>query len=91
MSRPIEHGTYGGYQQCRKRLEGSCPECRAANNAYLQQWRSANADRQHRLACDQRARDRALRRLARMFDAEFGVLYEEELAKERAQGGQATA
>jgi hypothetical protein len=38
---PIKHGTPGGYQRCRKRPEGCCPECRTANSAYAAQRRQA--------------------------------------------------
>lgn len=76
----IEHGTYGGYHECRQRVEGSCADCREANRTYLRAWRKRNREAQALIAAKQGARDKALRRLADLHPVAFGALYAEELA-----------
>jgi hypothetical protein len=79
----IEHGTYGGYQQCRRRSEGSCAECKAANRTYIAEYRRRRPHVTTPGYANERARDRALRKLARRFPAEFESLYAAEMARQR--------
>jgi len=82
-SRQIEHGTYGGYQQCKKRPEGPCDPCRVACREYMGQWRERNPDKAARHGDRADARSRAATRLARMHPAVFRALVAEEMAKGR--------
>ena len=79
-ARPIAHGTHRGYTACRKRPEGSCLRCRRANAAHAAEWRAANPAARDLCIARDAARDRALRRLAKQFPAEFQALHKEELA-----------
>lgn len=49
----IIHGSYGGYQKCKKRPEGSCDKCKAANTEYTKNYRNGKLsdDRVIELAC----------------------------------------
>lgn len=76
----IEHGTYRGYQQCRKGGD-PCGRCREALNTYHRAWRASNPNKCARHAQTQSARDRALRRLAIMHPADMRYLYRQELHK----------
>lgn len=75
---PERCGTYRGAQAHRKRGEKPCDPCKAAQNAYVKQWRTRNAERAAELHRDQNARDRALRALARRHPGEFDQLYQAE-------------
>lgn len=77
----IEHGTYGGYQQCVKRAEKSCPDCRAANRVYIADYRKRRPVVGTEVYAKRRARDRALRKLARKHPVTFQRLYEAELGR----------
>lgn len=39
MTKPIEHGTRGGYYAHRRLSEPACDECRAAINEYMREYR----------------------------------------------------
>lgn len=39
MTKPIEHGTRGGYYAHRRLSEPPCNECRAAINEYVREYR----------------------------------------------------
>lgn len=68
----MNHGTYGGYQAHRRLGEDACAACLDANNAYKAVQRSGGAEN---------ARERALRRLARLHPSEFRRLYYAELQR----------
>jgi len=74
-------GTYAGYLAHRKRQEPSCEPCNVARRNYQNQYRAANAELRAMEARRALARQRAYRRLSRMFPAQFLELYEEEKAK----------
>lgn len=76
----IKHGTYGGYQRCKRRPDKACADCRRANREYIAGWRQKNPALHGVNATVQMARDRALRRLAVEFPVEFKALYDEELS-----------
>ncbi|WP_037162639.1 hypothetical protein [Rhodococcoides fascians] len=38
----LEHGTYKGYQKCRRRPAGVCDPCHRAAATYQKNWRIAN-------------------------------------------------
>lgn len=74
-------GTYAGVSAHHSRDEQLCGPCREAGAAYMAQWRRDHP-RSHGFEMDkQAARNRALRRLARLHPAELRVLYDEELTK----------
>jgi hypothetical protein len=79
--KPIEHGTYRGYQQHRRRGEETCPPCRAANTAYHQEWRTGQPEEAKRNAAVRKAaRLRALESLARKYPDEYVELLARELS-----------
>ena len=53
QGKPIRHGTISGYARCRRRPEGSCTQCRAANAHKQRTYRVVHAER---LNAQQRAR-----------------------------------
>lgn len=73
-------GTYAGYQIHGRRGEPRCEACKKANREYMAANRRAYPRRQQHEAAKQQARDRALRRLARLHPAQLRALYDEELA-----------
>ena len=75
----IAHGTYGGYQRCR-RNGPPCPECLAANREYEREWRSRDSSKE-RVKAWAAARSRALTILARRHPGEYRDLYRQELQK----------
>ncbi len=48
LATEITHGTYGGYQQCRKLNERACAECREANREYMAEYRRRKTGREPR-------------------------------------------
>ena len=40
----IQHGTYAGYQRCKRRPEKACQSCKDANAEYKQAWRQKNLE-----------------------------------------------
>lgn len=74
----INHGTYGGAQQCRKRTEGTCDDCKAARNAYIREYRAAHPGAYELERAKNVAMLRALWRLAAEHGDEFHTLYAEE-------------
>lgn len=87
LDHDIDHGHYRGYQrhmQLRRAGHSQvdpCDQCRAANTAYIAQWRIERRDAHNRHMETQCRRDKALRRLAKLHRAEFEALYTEELSK----------
>lgn len=79
-------GTPAGYQAHRKeRREDACDDCKRAQAEYTAALRRANPELYAQSQSIQRARDRALRRLARQHPAEFDELYREELLKKAGE------
>jgi hypothetical protein len=68
----VKHGTYGGYQAHRRLDETACGPCLRANSNYKIKQRSTGVEN---------ARERALRRLARLHPSEFRRLYYAELRR----------
>lgn len=80
-------GTNRGYQRHIRAQEDTCPPCRTAHSAYT----ARKADRESQAAYN-RARHKALARLARKHRGEYAVLLAEERAKQaREQAGEAVA
>ena len=73
-------GTYGGYQAHGQRGEERCDACKEASRRYQSQRRKTYPRAQAAEKAKEYARDRALRKLARLHPAEFRVLYDAELA-----------
>ena len=71
MSISYTHGTYAGYNQCRKRSGGVCDKCRDAASKYQSRWRKLNAEKQKRLVEKQNIRDKAIRILVKRYPAEL--------------------
>ncbi len=71
----MPHGTWDGYinHGCR------CEECRAASAEYKREWRRKHPGLQARRKQHELARDRALRRLGRMFPEQLAILIADEL------------
>lgn len=76
------HGTYSGYQRHIKAGETPCRPCKTANRDYNRAYRTNPAVRERQRA-GERARHRALWRLADAHRAEYDRLYSDEL---RAEG-----
>lgn len=74
-------GTYAGYQAHRKANEEACTPCLVANREYLRDYRKRNPGYLAADAARRGARDRALRRLARLHPGEFRALYDVELVE----------
>ncbi len=72
-------GTYAGYQRHRKAGEQTCPACREAHRAYMREWRSRGDDWRR----GNRARARALWRLAALHPEEYEHLVVVELRAEQ--------
>ena len=77
----MNHGTYGGYQMCRKQPGGACDPCRRACAAYAEEFRQANPASARRSISHENAKRRAHRRLAALHPTEFRRLLNEELRK----------
>lgn len=77
----IEHGTYGGYQRCVQRWEGSCDECRRAAAERQRERRRSNPAIRARERHYKYARERALWRLKALHPEEFERLFDEELRR----------
>lgn len=73
-------GTQSGYQAHGRRGEPRCEPCKKAHREYVAAWRRAYPRTQQHESEKQLARNRALRRLARLHPGEFRTLYDEELA-----------
>ena len=71
MSISYTHGTYAGYNQCRKRQGGVCDKCRKAASEYQTKWRKLNAEKQKRLDEKQNIRNKAIRILVKRYPAEL--------------------
>lgn len=74
-----EHGTYATAQQCRKRPEGACDDCKAARNAYMREYRATHQGAYEWERAKESARDRARRQLAHLHPDEFQHLYDIEM------------
>lgn len=61
----IHHGTYGGALAHRRYGERPCDQCRAAQAAYMAQWRANNPDKAKAAAARYRARQAADARAGR--------------------------
>lgn len=46
LATEIVHGTYGGYQQCRRINERACGPCRQANSDYMAEYRRRKTGRE---------------------------------------------
>lgn len=77
---PREHGTKRGYDQHRRRGEEPCEECRqgTAEAARARRLTSGDADE---TKLRNKARQRALYELARMYPVEYHVLFNDNLAE----------
>lgn len=79
----IRHGTsYGEAQKCRKRNGRACSPCLQQLADYLARWRRERPLAAHRAQRVDKARERALWRLARMYPVLFRALTDEELSKD---------
>ena len=72
-------GTYAGWNLHAKRGESPCDDCRAAQSAYARRRRAANPDTYEREKIRDKARERALWKLAQKYPKPFQRLYEAEL------------
>lgn len=80
----IKHGTYAGYQRHKKTGVPICVECREANRLYHAAYRSQTADYRAREKLMNRARNRAVGRLAALHPGQFDALIAQELRAELA-------
>lgn len=76
----IPHGTKAGYEAHKRTDRKPCDLCRQAHTVYQREWRNKNRESQRRITAGQRARDRALRKLAQQYPRKFKKLYDAELA-----------
>lgn len=77
MRRPVNCGTYGGYQTHRRRGEEPCGACRRAQADYMRARRTRPEVR-NQDAAQSSAYDRAERRLREAHREEFESYYAEE-------------
>lgn len=84
MTARDECGTYAGVGVHRRADEELCADCKRANAAYMARWRKRRPDLHAENVATQDARNRALRRLARMHPRDMRRLYAEEMAVGRA-------
>lgn len=73
------HGTKAGYETHKREGRRPCRACKVAHNAYIRQYRSRTTEWRYQ----QKARRRALNKLARLYRSEFRRLYEAELEETR--------
>lgn len=77
----IAHGTSRGYQAHLRAGTDPCEPCKAAHCVYINQYRAGSGRAVHKRATAvQKARGRALRRLARIYSTKFRELYADEKA-----------
>jgi hypothetical protein len=77
-------GTDAGYQRHRVRGQEPCELCREAHAAYFRHRRRESPRLAAAIRRSNRARSRALWRLADEYPERFQQLYDDEMAKERA-------
>lgn len=78
----INHGTYGGYQKCRRTPHGPCTPCKAASAEYMRNHRNNRPDLRAKERRDSAVRWRALNALAKRHPGEYRALVDEEWAKD---------
>lgn len=83
-AQPVEQdydvcGTYAGVSAHKRDRTRMCPACRAANTAYMREYRKRKPDGYQREKAKNHARERALWKLADLHPAQFRVLVEAEL------------
>ena len=71
-------GTYGGYQKHRRQGEPACEPCRKANANYHRGYRASGAEPYLKSLEVEKARTRALYRLAERHPVEFAALFADE-------------
>lgn len=76
------HGTYARYQQHNRQGETPCDACREAAAQYARDYRARAMPGAVNEKANNRARHRALWRLAQMYPADFNRLVFEEQEKE---------
>lgn len=74
----VEHGTMTGYRWHKRNGDDPCTECKAADAAYVREWRRAHPVDTAKVNRHEAARRRALRRLAQEHPDEFAALLHEE-------------
>lgn len=80
-----ECGTYRGWAAHRRADEYPCHPCKQANAAYMQGWRKRRPEMHAEHVATQDARNRALRRLARLHPQDMRRLYAAEMASARTR------
>ena len=71
----IEHGTYAGYQQHRRRDDTACLDCRRAAAKYSREYRTRRQpEKRAKELATERARRQALAELVRLHADEFRAL-----------------
>ncbi len=78
-------GTYAGAQVHRRQDEKLCDPCRQAHAAHIAAWRKKRPDLHAENVATQDARNRALRRLARLHPRDMRRLYLEEMTARRVR------
>lgn len=73
----IDHGTYGGYMQCRKMYEKVCDECRAAATEHMRNYRRTHPEKVKRGNGQVRIAEKAMRILRDRHRAEYSTIVEE--------------
>lgn len=74
---PIEHGTNGGYQACKKLLGTACDRCKKAEADYMKEWRKKNGEAAKRLKEKAQLRQKAKTILANHYYSEFQFILAE--------------
>lgn len=74
MYAEINHGTYGGYQDCVHRLEGACQECKDAAAEYQREYRRKNPSYREQNLSQGRLRSKALHILKERHLSEYQAI-----------------
>ena len=77
----IEHGTYAGYQKCRRNDFGPCPACKQAATDYQRNRLNTNPQARQRARHSNNVRVRVLWRLAQLHPRDYERLVREETTK----------
>jgi hypothetical protein len=78
-AKPINHGTYGGYQIHHRRGIEPCEDCQKAHNAYMAAFRAEGTEGRQRNREAVKAGELARRELAQEFPEEYQRLYAKHL------------
>jgi hypothetical protein len=71
VTRPVKHGSYGGYLRHQRRGEEACADCKRANAVHSQQYREQVPAALDKQAVYQKRRNLAIQELIRRHPDEY--------------------